>query len=232
MLTHVRIRLPAGTRASPALAALGELRRHGPDWRLTLATDLRAGGLRAIDRQLDALLGPGERLTTCWPTSDFDTVLHDQLEDLFGRRHHTHLALGFWVTGAGWALAVAASPAGAVTVSASYLRDALGELVAMGLTALDQGAGRASFAEEPGEYRWVFEGDRLRILSFDDEDGRPDAAGEAVFDSPCTAHELASAVLACAEAVEERYGPDEYLRQWVEARFPAEGVAALRAALR
>ena len=59
MLTHVRIRLPAGTRASPALAALGELRRHGRDWRLTLATDLRAGGLRAVDRQLDALNAVG-----------------------------------------------------------------------------------------------------------------------------------------------------------------------------
>ena len=78
------------------------------------------------------------------------------------------------------------------TPTASYLSDALGDLI-RAVRALLEGAedARASWEEEPGEYRWVFHRNgsevRMRLLAFPDVyDDAPDEDGQALLDATCS----------------------------------------------
>lgn len=84
------------------------------------------------------------------------------------------LAFAYRLTGVGWAEADIACGESRAMLTASYLRDALGDLLrAVGEVAHRGGVVRCSWEEEPGEFRWVFTivapGQvQLRILWFDD----------------------------------------------------------------
>jgi hypothetical protein len=68
------------------------------------------------------------------------------------------LAFSYQLQGHGWAECRLEIDDQHATLTASYLSDALGDL-ASATTAALRGHPRptASFAEEPGEYRWIFE---------------------------------------------------------------------------
>jgi hypothetical protein len=141
------------------------------------------------------------------------------------------------LVGTGWVRADIADGTTSAVLTASYLGDALGELLNAVLQILDGAdAATCSWEEEPGEYRWLFRREHglvhLRILWFDDSlPASPDEAGRVVFESRRRPEELAAAITAGADRVLDQYGEAEYLRLWVDFPFPTRVLERLRARL-
>jgi hypothetical protein len=122
-------------------------------------------------------------------------------------------------------------------LSASYLDDALGDLL-RAVRAIAQGAPSAcaSWAEEPGEFRWLFDRTagrlRIRILWFDELwSDAPEGQGELRFDATCEAAQAVRAGAGAARRVIDRYGEVGYRARWVEHPFPTDERTALEALL-
>jgi hypothetical protein len=139
---------------------------------------------------------------------------------------------------AGWADCEVAVDSNVATVQASYLGDALRELIEATLAIVEGSAySVANFCEEPGECRFVLEpaGDRmrLRILEFPEIWSKePDEEGAVRFDAVCGLREFAGAVLIAARAVLNSHGLEGYLEKWRRHEFPSEAVYKLDRALR
>jgi hypothetical protein len=125
----------------------------------------------------------------------------------------------------------------AVTLSPSYLSDALGDLLAA-IIAVGRGAERAtaSFADEPGEQVWLFGATtqgraRIRVFGFADAWKRrtSEAGGRLLFDGECRLRALLPAVLGALDRLLEKWGTTGYLAEWVHFSFPTESHAELRA---
>lgn len=141
------------------------------------------------------------------------------------------------LTGTGWAEACISDHASAVSIRASYLTDALG-LLLKAVDQLLQGAdeARCSWADEPGEYRWIIKRDRdhahLRVLTFHDiESLEPDESGVVNFETKQPLHDVADAIAAGAQAVLDEYGVDGYLRCWASDPFPLVRLRAIQTRL-
>jgi hypothetical protein len=86
----------------------------------------------------------------------------------------------------------------------------------------------ASFAEEPGEYRWRLRrvgDDRLwvRIIELSQTfSRRPDEEGKIIFDAVCRLRTFAGAVLSMSQRVLEEYSFEGYREKWGSADFPVE----------
>jgi hypothetical protein len=144
------------------------------------------------------------------------------------------LRLDYRLVGVGWAEAEVSHGLAAATVTASYLADALGDLLrAAGALADGAAEARCAWAEEPGETRWLLarEGDDVdvRIVAYDGL-GRGDEEGAEVFRARVPFAELRAAVVDAAERVLAEHGEDGYLAKWVEAPFPCAALDRLRAA--
>jgi hypothetical protein len=143
------------------------------------------------------------------------------------------------LTGTGWADADVRVGEASAHASASYLGDALGELLDAVLAVAEGAAtARASWDEEPGEYRWLLDLDgtelRVRLLDFREWRGvveSPDEEGEVLFDQRCDLNEFGAAVVAAARGVIDEYGIDGYREKWVEHDFPLEQLTRLEALL-
>lgn len=148
------------------------------------------------------------------------------------------LRISYAIVGTGWSECVVEVGAKRVEVSASYLSDALGNLV---LSALAVAAGfRAiefGFDEEPGEYRWVLEALdnnalRFRLLEFPDLWGhKSNDEGRLLLEASTTPVAFAKAVRACASAVLQEYGAKGYAEKWAEHCFPERELALLGEAI-
>src|SRR5215470_15910477 len=110
------------------------------------------------------------------------------------------ITFAYHLAGSGWAECTIAIDEQRASVTASYLSDAFGDLLSAVIRMVEgQPEATASFAEEPGEYRWRFfrkEPDRLhiRILEFPNLWGNwPDEEGEGVFDAECRLRTFAGA---------------------------------------
>lgn len=131
------------------------------------------------------------------------------------------------VTGTGWAEARVADPESWATVRASYLSDALGDLLeAVGVMLEGSREARCSWEMEPGEYRWIFDRSestvRLRILHFSDRyPEQPDAQGALCFDTSEPLAAIAAAIAAGAQAALDEYGEEGYRTRWVGDPFPS-----------
>jgi hypothetical protein len=155
----------------------------------------------------------------------------------------------FRLTGAGWAEARIADDARTAIVTASYLSDALGDLLAaVGVLLEGASESRCSWAEEPGEYRWLFvrtsdDDVELTILEFDDMfdwpdadtisgvrelSPQPDERGEIHFQTWQPLSVLARAIADGASAALAEHGAEGYLEQWIEAPFPTAHLAMIR----
>jgi hypothetical protein len=138
------------------------------------------------------------------------------------------------LVGIGWAEATVSDGSSSATLTASYLEDALGELLeAIGTMLEGADEARCSWEEEPGEYRWVFQGSEtdvhLRVLGFADVYSRePDHRGVVVFETRQPLRDIAEAVANGAQAVLDEYGEDEYLRRWVDFPFPTGHLEMVR----
>ncbi|HTO01055.1 MAG TPA: hypothetical protein VL068_10305 [Microthrixaceae bacterium] len=143
----------------------------------------------------------------------------------------------YQLSGSGWATAHLADDVAEVTITASYLSDALRDLVDA-VTLIGEGVTEVTctWQEEPGEYYWVLnreaDGVRLRILFFGSGgQGRTDDAGRVVFETLQPLEGLLRAVLGAVDGVLAHMTEAEYLDQWVQHSFPTESVERLRRAL-
>jgi hypothetical protein len=151
------------------------------------------------------------------------------------------------LTGKGWAEARIADGTSQAVITASYLSDALGDLLeALGTMLEGAGEARCSWEEEPGEYRWIFaREDRdqvtLRILEFADMYARPDTRagvvrlalrpdeeGELRFSTTQPVTVLAQAIADGAAAALAEYGEAGYQAKWLEAPFPVAHLEMIR----
>jgi hypothetical protein len=145
----------------------------------------------------------------------------------------SEVEFSFRLTGTGWAGGRIAVGESVATLTASYLSDALGDVIRAVRALLEGGENaRASWEEEPGEYRWVFQRRasevQIRLLAFPDVyDKAPDREGEALLDATCSLIDLGLAVASGAQQVLDELGPDEYQQKWVEHPFPTQDLAAL-----
>jgi hypothetical protein len=160
-------------------------------------------------------------------------VVRWQFEDAVSASFAYHLV------GSGWAECTVAVDEQHPTVTASYLSDAFGDLLGAVIRIVEgQPEATASFAEEPGEYRWRFfrkEPDRLliRVLDFPQLWGdRPDEEGKVLFEAECRLRTFAGAVLAESQRLLEKHGPEGYLGMWHEHEFPLDKREKLRQVLR
>lgn len=149
----------------------------------------------------------------------------------------TTVEFTYRLTGTGWSDAQLRVGDSSAPLSASYLGDALGELLDA-LVALIDGAlsARASWDEEPGEYRWLFDRDgwniRIRLLDFPELRGfveAPDEEGTVLLDERCDLEGLVAAIASAARAVLSEYGAEGYREKWVEHDFPATQLERLEA---
>ena len=147
------------------------------------------------------------------------------------------MEFGYRLTGTGWSEARLEDGPSSVTITASYLGDALGELLAA-VEVLLEGAEQAScsWAEQPGEYRWIFDRAgsdvRLRVLALPNDDPREtDDRGQVVFESTAPVREIAGAIANGAQKVLDEYGEDEYLRLWAQHPFPLRHLELIQAHL-
>jgi hypothetical protein len=136
------------------------------------------------------------------------------------------VAFTYELTGAGWAEATIGIDGSVVQVTASYLSDALDDLLRAVVNVL-QGVpeNTFSFVEEPGEYRWHLRRiseDQLSITitRFDDWPENRRQPGRIVFAQTCRLRTFAGAVYDSCNRLLERLGPDGYHDKWGEHEFP------------
>ncbi len=153
------------------------------------------------------------------------------------------LKIDYRLDGSGWAACDVSAGLGrgvsSISITASYLSDALGQLAAAALM-LRMGApsARVSFDEEPGEYRWGFDWHRspsgavttirVRIWWFDEMwSHRPDNEGQVEFDLLIDQAQFYRAVSGMLDDVLARYGEAGYKSQWDRYSFPKHVQTAL-----
>ena len=141
------------------------------------------------------------------------------------------MQFSFELTGHGWARATVAGAHSTVELTASYLGDALGDLLRAVADVLD-GASEAHFTwdEEPGEFRWSLlrRGGDIEVLvttfAFDevwDDD-------QTAFADVVAAEELALLVSSAARDTLSQWGERGYLGRWGHP-FPSESLARIGA---
>jgi hypothetical protein len=141
------------------------------------------------------------------------------------------------LTGAGWSEARLTIGAASTPLSASYLDDALGDLIAA--AALLPGAEstiRVSWAEEPGEFRWVLDRSgvdlSVRVLWFDSLWGPDtDEKGKVLLNAACSLKAFQRAIAAGARAVLDEWGEEGYRTKWIEHDFPTSTLLELERSL-
>lgn len=148
-------------------------------------------------------------------------------------RHTPHVAFEYDLLHLGWSRASLTIGTATVSLTASYLSDALGDLVAAA-SVLHRATStvRVAWAEEPGDFRWVLDraGDDLsvQVLGFDETwAGDPDDRGTVLLSARCTVAEFRNAVARGARAVLERWGEAGYRQAWHAHDFPTAALAAL-----
>jgi hypothetical protein len=141
---------------------------------------------------------------------------------------------------AGWAECTVEIDEQRATVTASYLSDALGDLCAATVALLrGEPSATATFAEEPGEFRWQFDiqnGDQLRIRIYWNEveahwsNGIPDPSAP-IFDGLCQLRTFAGQVVAELQRLLREYGETGYRERWVLSDFPTKRLEQLESLL-
>lgn len=149
------------------------------------------------------------------------------------------ISFSYHLTGSGWAECTIAIDEQHATMTASFLSDAFGDLLgAVSRMVEGEPEATASFAEEPGEYRWRFfekGADRLliRILDFPELwSDQPDEKGKILFEAECRLRTFAGAVLSESQRLLEKHGREGYLGMWHNHEFPLERLDKLRQLLR
>ena len=144
------------------------------------------------------------------------------------------LSITYRLVGTGWAKCVLSDDNAECEITASYLSDALGNLVLAALASLS-GFKAVSFGfdEEPGEYRWVIEAIdlneiKIELLNFDELWGnKPNADGELIFSTTCRPVVFARTVHGAATLVLKEHGEGGYIEKWGKHQFPSRQLTLL-----
>jgi hypothetical protein len=149
------------------------------------------------------------------------------------------LALDYRLTGTGWAECTVSFGELSYVGSASYLTDALGNLVRAAVAVLSGFSALSfSFQLEPGEVRWVLASPRLNELDlsiFEFPDiyaALPESNGKEVLRARLVPETFAVAVYEAACRVLSVEGESGYFKKWVEHPFPSHQVEELRGLLK
>jgi hypothetical protein len=143
----------------------------------------------------------------------------------------------FTLTGHGWADARISDGETSADLTASYVADALRDLLyAVWRSGEGDPEVRCSWQEEPGEYRWILHRDgrlvKLTILWVDRQvPHRPDSAGRLVFDTSQPWDTLASAIVKGATRTLAVHGDEGYGDSW-QLPFPRDIYQLLKNQLR
>ena len=147
-------------------------------------------------------------------------------------------SLTYDLVGTGWSTCVVEAGDVKLELSASYLSDALGNLVlfaygaASGFHSLSFG-----FDDEPGEYRWVAQAIdsnlmNLKILEFQELWAhKSNAEGKVLLDIEMPPVIFAEAVAKAADTVLEKYGLTGYAEKWAEHQFPEQQLSLLKSSI-
>lgn len=137
------------------------------------------------------------------------------------------LTIAYRLVGTGWADCLVSDSTAICELTASYLSDALYNLLLAASAAV---AGFSAltfrFDEEPGEFRWVIRSPKsneidLEILGFDELCGdKLDSVGRTLFKTRCLPITFAQAVYVAAESVLAEHGERGYYAKWAEHPFP------------
>lgn len=134
--------------------------------------------------------------------------------------------------GMGWSRARLRIGERSAEVTASYLSDALRDLTLAIVEGADQAS--VSWAEEPGEYRWVLQrgsGNQMRLrVEWFDELWKRRTEGSLEFDASCDVSAFAAAIGSASRTLFQELGADGYARQWGKHDFPLSELRALEAA--
>ncbi len=147
-------------------------------------------------------------------------------------------SINYKLTGAGWSECTVTAGDKTAHVTASYLSDAL-ESLAGAVLAIGRGINlaRASFDEEPGEYRWVFErvddqDVRLRIFEFSELwSKKEDEDGILILDVQIPVLVLVRSMVSCLADVLQASGIEGYREKWLQHDFPLQQYEELRSTL-
>ncbi len=144
------------------------------------------------------------------------------------------LSITYELVGTGWSSCTVEAGEARAELSASYLSDALGNLVLSAMSVMSGSrALEFGFDEEPGEYRWSIEytdinAIHLRVLEFQELWGnKPSEAGGLLLETITTPLIYAKAVHAAATSVLAKHGLQGYAEKWVEHPFPERELALL-----
>lgn len=143
------------------------------------------------------------------------------------QRDNPLVEFSYRLTGTGWSEARIANDKCSTVLTASYLSDALGDLLAAVCDLLDgAGATGCTWQEEPGEYRWSLarHGEYVAVRVQD----LVLREGAVVFDALVPLRDFATAIASGAELVLDEHGETGYRERWVEHPFPVEALAAVR----
>ncbi len=150
------------------------------------------------------------------------------------QQNASEIEINYCLEDAGWSTCDVTIGAHQAKLSASYLFDALGDLT-RSVVDLKNGAveSMAQFAEEPGEYRWLFyrNDDQLRVLIlsfYDMEANEPDEKGQIILDAQCSFAAFTSALVRALEHILDEHGVEGYQAKWGEDEFPMDSYNKLR----
>lgn len=137
------------------------------------------------------------------------------------------VCLDYKLVGLGWAACSLTVGDKHIDLTASYIGDALGDLVTATLFVM-QGESEAqfSFQEEPGRYQWTLRriaDDRIAISIAELErnvPAGPNEEGVEVFQATCDRLAFARAMVTALDEVLREHGPEGYREKWVEYDFP------------
>jgi hypothetical protein len=138
----------------------------------------------------------------------------------------------------GWADCTIEIGSSLVTVSASYLSDAL-ESLAAAVVALLRGdeSSTAIFTEEPGEFQWRFSRiapDQLRVQihwSMPRWNEQPHDPATPIFNATCRRRTFAGQVLSELQRLLRENGEEGYKQRWIEYSFPSKRLSQIESLL-
>jgi hypothetical protein len=149
------------------------------------------------------------------------------------------VSIRYNLTGRGWSECIIEINDRLIIVTASYLSDALADLLdAMTSIVRGENEATAKFEEEPGEYRWLFTRlarDKLYfcLLWFSDTfSTKLNREGEIIFETECRLRSFAGAILSASQRVLEVNGLEGYKEKWGNHDFPIRLQAKLKEALK
>jgi len=139
----------------------------------------------------------------------------------------------------GWAECTVEIDERRITVSASYLSDALGDLSSAVVNLLrGELSASATFSEEPGEFRWQFDRQsqgivRIRIFwNMPRWNGQVHDPSIPIFDAVCQVNSFAGQFVAELQRLLREFGEDGYRACWTEHDFPKKHLDELEQLLR